>query len=72
MSFDVNISNLIDKMSSSEEDVVQDNVTTKRKKGVKTVVYKCEVIKNARVKGEAYTNYKGNAVNARVQGQNCG
>lgn len=59
-------------MSSSEEDVIRGNVTTKRKKGVKTVVYKCEVIKKARVKGEAYTNYKGNVVNARTQGQNCG
>lgn len=59
-------------MSSSEEDVVHDNVIKKRKKGVKALVYKCEAIKKARVKGEAYTNYKGKAVNARVQGENCG
>lgn len=59
-------------MSSSEEEVAFGNVGTKRKKGVKNVIYKCEVIKKARVKGEAYTNYKGNAVGARTQGQNCG
>ena len=45
VSCDVNNSILVVKMSSSEEDVVHDNVTTKRKKGVKRVVV--EVIKKA-------------------------
>lgn len=47
-------------------------IFTKNQTYVKKVVYKCDVIEKARVKGEAYTNYKGNAAGARPQRQNYG
>lgn len=59
-------------MSSTEEEVPLDNIPKKRKKGLKQVVYKCELIKKARVKGDEYRNYKGNVVNARIPGKPCG
>lgn len=43
----------------------------KRKKGVKQSLYKYEIIKTARVKGDEYTNWKENVVPARKQGENC-
>lgn len=44
----------------------------KRKRGIRNdEIYKRNVIKNARVKGQAYVNYKGNAVAARNLGVGC-
>ncbi|KAJ8879777.1 hypothetical protein PR048_020385 [Dryococelus australis] len=42
----------------------------KARKG-KIMLYKNDVIKNARVKYEEYTNYKGNTVSATAQGEDC-
>lgn len=50
----------------------QDIVTAKRKLGVKhKELYKSEIIKKARVKGEAYTSYKGKQVNKLQPGPDC-
>ncbi|KAG8243666.1 hypothetical protein J6590_039672 [Homalodisca vitripennis] len=46
-------------------------VPVKRRKGVKQVRYKCEVIKEARVKGESYTNWKGNRFERKRKGEDC-
>lgn len=43
----------------------------KRKKGIKQVVWKCEQIKKSRVKGEEYSNYKGNIVHSKTLGVSC-
>lgn len=45
--------------------------TAKRKKGVKSVVYRSESIKKARIKGEEYVNYKGIIVPKRQTGESC-
>ncbi|KAG8272763.1 hypothetical protein J6590_035071 [Homalodisca vitripennis] len=46
-------------------------VPVKRRKGVKQVRYKCEVIKEGRVKDESYTNWKGNRVERKRKGEDC-
>ncbi|KAG8272303.1 hypothetical protein J6590_043779 [Homalodisca vitripennis] len=46
-------------------------VPVKRRKFFKQVRYKCEVIKEARVKGESYTNWKGNRVERKRKGEDC-
>ncbi|KAG8279588.1 hypothetical protein J6590_095443 [Homalodisca vitripennis] len=46
-------------------------VPVKGRKGVKLVRYKCEVIKEGRVKGESYTNWKGNRVERKRKGEDC-
>lgn len=52
-------------MSSLEE------TPRKRKKGVRHIEsYKSEIIRNARVKGQEYINWKGNLVTAVVSKQN--
>lgn len=43
----------------------------KRRKGVKQVRYRCEVIKEARVKSESYTNWKGKRVEGKRKGEDC-
>lgn len=43
----------------------------KRKKGVKSVIWQCERIKKARIKGEEYVSYKGNVVPKKKMGVNC-
>ncbi|KAF5277359.1 hypothetical protein FQA39_LY06172 [Lamprigera yunnana] len=43
----------------------------KRKKGVKSVIWQCERIKRARIKGDEYVNYKGNVVPKKEMGLNC-
>jgi hypothetical protein len=55
-------------MSSEDEDVI---VPMKRKKGLKQVRYKSEIIREARTKGENYINWKGNVVVAKKMGENC-
>ena len=42
----------------------------KRKKGVKSVIWQCERIKKARIKGKEYVNYRGNLVPKKQMG-NC-
>ncbi|PSN53749.1 hypothetical protein C0J52_02214 [Blattella germanica] len=44
---------------------------TKRKKGVKSVIYHREIIKESRLKNQAYVNYKGETVKPREQGYDC-
>lgn len=51
----------------SENDVFNENG---KRKGQRKL-YKRDVIKNARVKGECYINYKGNTVPAPDQGGDC-
>lgn len=58
-------------MSSSEEDRSVEVIPKKRKKGLKQVIYKHEMIKSARVKGKEYLNYRGIQVNARTMGEPC-
>lgn len=58
-------------MSSSEEDISLQNIHKKRKKGLKQVVYKSEMIKSARVEGQEYVNYRGVKVNQRTMGEPC-
>lgn len=43
----------------------------KRKKGVKSVIWQCDRIKAARIKGDEYINYKGNVVPKKEMGLNC-
>lgn len=38
----------------------------KRKKGVKSVIWQCERIKKARIKGGEYVNYEGNGIKLQV------
>lgn len=58
-------------MSSSEEDLSVEVIPLKRKKGLKQVIYKNEVIKNARVMGKEYLNYKNIKVHKRTMGEPC-
>lgn len=58
-------------MSSSEEDISLQNIHKKRKKGLKQVIYKSEMIKSARVEGKEYVNYRGVKVNQRTMGEPC-
>lgn len=53
-------------MSDADEDIPK-----KRRKGVKAVKYKSEVIKESRVKGINYTNWKGNDVFLTKKGEDC-
>lgn len=43
----------------------------KRKKGVKRVIWRCERIKKARIKGDEYVSYRGNIVPKKILGLNC-
>lgn len=43
----------------------------KRKKGVKSVIWQCERIKEARIKGDEYINYKGKVIPKKEMGLNC-
>ncbi|KAG8247990.1 hypothetical protein J6590_049330 [Homalodisca vitripennis] len=43
----------------------------KRKKGLKQIDYKCEVIKRAKVKGLEYRNWKGNVVQKKELNGQC-
>lgn len=58
-------------MSASEEDLPVEVIPKKRKKGLKQVVYKSEMIKSARVEGKEYVNYRGVKVKARIMGEPC-
>ncbi|XP_050307493.1 uncharacterized protein LOC126744177 [Anthonomus grandis grandis] len=55
--------------SGSDSDSAPTILTNKKGK---RKLYKCEIIKNARLKGEEYINYKGAVVSAKEQGENCG
>lgn len=57
--------------STSESDSDSAPNILSHKKG-KRKLYKCEIIKNARLKGEEYINYRGAVVSAKEQGENCG
>lgn len=53
------------------ESISGELTATKRKKGVISVIYKREEIKESRLKNQAYVNYKGEAVKPRVQSYDC-
>ncbi|KAF2895702.1 hypothetical protein ILUMI_10482 [Ignelater luminosus] len=48
-----------------------DESVTKKRKGVKNVIYKNEKIKEARLKNQLYENYKGAVVKPKNQGYDC-
>lgn len=50
---------------------VEEQATKKRKEGLKQVEYQREIIKKARVKGTAYTNYKGKLIPQKERGMHC-
>ncbi|KAG8241320.1 hypothetical protein J6590_088907 [Homalodisca vitripennis] len=77
MTFKLNKPNIVDvplptnRVYNGKADDNEPEVPVKRRKGVKQVQYKCEVIKEATVKGESYTSWKGNRVERKRKGEDC-
>ena len=59
-------------MASSSDSEPDNALNVLIKSKGKRKLYKCDIIKNARLKGVEYINYKGSVIQGKQQGESCG